>query len=70
MLTMTPAERRLADRTAVLCRVMRSAKRIADTMRQINRGVYEIEPAAVLALRSSVAAAELVVCVDERISDL
>jgi hypothetical protein len=69
MATMTDAERRFADRTAKLVRAVHAARRLAGKMRQVDRGVYAIDPEAVLALRSSVAAAELVLIHDERISD-
>lgn len=66
MLTLTDAERRFAQRTARLLDVMRAARRLSGDLRRMDRGLYEIEPAAVLRLRSSVAAAELVLMQDER----
>lgn len=66
MLTLTDAERRFAQRTARLLDVMRAARRLSGDLRRMDRGLYEIEPAAVLRLRSSVAAAELVLMKDER----
>lgn len=70
MLTLTPAEGRFAERTARLVQVVKAARKLSHEMRQLNRGVYEIEPAAVLSLRSSVAAAELILMRDERNSDI
>lgn len=66
MLTMTDAERRFAVRTARLVQVVKDARRLTHQLRRLERGLYKIEPAAVLSLRSSVAAAELVLMKDER----
>jgi len=66
MRTMTDAERRFAARTARLVQVVKDARRLTHALRRLDRGLYEIEPSAVLSLRSSVAAAELVLIKDER----
>lgn len=66
MLTMTDAERRFAARTARLIDVMKAARKLGRSIRRVQRGVYEIEPDAVLSLRSSVAAAELCLMQQQR----
>lgn len=66
MLTMTNAERRFAARTARLVEVVKAARRLSHEMRQVDRGVYAVEPSAVLSLRSSVAAAELILMQEQR----
>lgn len=69
MLTMTDSERRFAARTARLVQVVKDARKLTHALRRLDRGLYEIEPAAVLSLRSSVAAAELCLIQDGRSSD-
>lgn len=70
MLTMTYSERRFAARTARLVQVVKDAKKLTHKLRRLDKGLYEIEPAAVLSLRSSVAAAELILMQESRSDDL
>jgi len=53
------AEQRVALRLARLLEVYRVAKRLAKEMQRIGNRQYEIEPSAVLALRSTLAEAAI-----------
>jgi hypothetical protein len=63
MLALTSEQRiagqRIAARTARLLELYHAAKRLAAGMRRVGVGVYELEPAAVLSLRTSLAEAAL-----------
>lgn len=64
MLALTSEQRtresRLAFRTAKLLEVYHAAKRLADGMRRVQPGVYEVEPALLLVMRTSLTEAGLV----------
>lgn len=53
------AEQRVATKLVRLLEVYRVAKRMARSMKRIGKREYEIEPGAVLALRSTLAEAAL-----------
>jgi len=57
---------RNCDRGAALQRVYRLARVMESGMEQLQRGVYRIEPVDVLALRTALAEAAIVISHDER----
>lgn len=59
---------RNCDRSAALHRVYRLARVLEAGLRQLDRGIYQIEPGDVLALRTALARAEIVISQEERSS--
>jgi len=60
------AEQRVATRTARLLEVYHAAKRLAGGMKRIGTTEYELEPAAVLSLRTTLAEAGLLLLKERR----
>ena len=56
------------DRSAALGRVFRVARVLVAGMEQLDRGLYRVEPADLLALRTALAQAATVIRKDERSS--
>jgi hypothetical protein len=61
------AEQRVATRTARLLEVYHAAKRLTDGMKRIGNKEYEVEPAAVLSLRTTLTEAGLFLLKERRL---
>jgi hypothetical protein len=59
---------RNCDRSAALHRVYRLARVLEAGMQQLDRGIYQIQPGDVLALRTALDRAEMVITQEERSS--
>ena len=59
---------RSCDRGAAMARVFRVARVLVAGMEQLDRGLYRVEPADLLALRTALAQAATAIRNDERIS--